>query len=620
MPASTGERGRIYQLFVRLFSNTNETRKPNGTLAENGAGKFNGINSAALASLKEMGFTHVWLTGVLRQASATAYPSAGLAADDADLLKGLAGSPYAIRDYFDVCPDYADNPAERLAEFRALIARIHDTGLKVLIDIAANHVARSYRSVVRPDLDFGTADDKTKFCDPKNNFYYLAPGLGGPPLRLPTVKDGAPVSPTCKVAGMKCDGLFDGETTFGRVTGNNAATWTPSINDWYETVKLNYGWDFIAGRRHYPSAENPSLPIPDTWLKMDAIVAYWQSLGVDGFRCDMAHMVPVEFWKWLIATARTRAPGACFIAEAYDNDPAKIPGPGGNNVLLDLLEAGFDAVYDDPSYKILKRIYDGPSWANDLDAAASNATIFHGSLRYAENHDEVRLASRGNWADIGMEAGRAVCGVLYGMSRGPVMFYNGQEAGEPGDAPAGFGGGNARTTIFDYWSMVELPKWVNGLLYDGARLSDTQKNLRAFYKALLNLIGEPAFRDGEFYPVNPANNGNPQFGRVDGEPAGGHWMYAYARRDSASGQRFLVVANLHREITFQNVPVFIPAAALGMASTPDQFAKRTLLFTERLENKVTLRLDAGDFSSTYRLEIPAIPPLTPFYFEVKPAV
>src|SRR5277367_893594 len=192
MTAGSTERVRIYQLFVRLFSNTNETRKPNGILAENGAGKFNDINSAALASLKDMGFTHLWLTGVLRQATATDYSSIGLPADDPDLLKGLAGSPYAIRDYFDVCPDYATDPAKRLTEFRALLDRIHAHGLKAIIDLVPNHVARSYHSTVHPELTFGAKDDTSKFFDPNNNFFYLRPTDpgGGPPLKLPTCKDG----------------------------------------------------------------------------------------------------------------------------------------------------------------------------------------------------------------------------------------------------------------------------------------------------------------------------------------------------------------------------------------------------------------------------------------------
>jgi len=613
------ERVRIYQLFVRLFGNINETRKPNGTLAENGAGKFDDINETALASLKDMGFTHLWLTGVLQQATSTDYTSIGRPADDADLLKGLAGSPYAIKDYFDVCPDYANDPAHRLNEFKALLDRIHAAGMKALIDLVPNHVARSYNSSVMPESNFGATDDRTKFFDPRNNFYYLTPDSSGPPLRLPTVSNGLPVSPTCKVAGMRCDGLFEGEKNLGRVTGNNVASWTPGLNDWWETVKLNYGWDFVAHKAAHPTTEAPGVPIPDTWTKMDQIVDYWQSAGVDGFRCDMAHMVPLEFWAWIITKARTRKPGTYFIGEAYDNDPAKIPSGSGNNVLVDLLHAGFDAVYDAPTYRALKKIYDGPGWANDLDAACCDDLLFKSSLRYAENHDEVRLAASGQWRNAGMDVGRAVCGILYGLSRGPVMLYNGQEVGEPAAGSAGFGGGNGRTTIFDYWSMPELAKWVNQHRYDGGGLSAQQKSLRAFYKKLLTLAGEPAFRDGDFFALNPANNGNPLFGRMDGEPASGHWLYAFLRYAPAGGQRFLVVVNLHQEITFKNVRVLFPVKAMGAIGIPIEPGKAgdgQLQFVERIESRMTLCEKTGEFATNRSLDIPEIPPLTPCYFEI----
>lgn len=610
------ERVRIYQLFVRLFGNTNETRKPNGTLAENGSGKFNDINEAALTSLKEMGFTHLWLTGVLQQATATDYTSIGRPADDADILKGLAGSPYAIKDYFDVCPDYAENPANRLDEFRALLGRIHNAGLKALIDLVANHVARSYHSGVMPEENFGATDERTEFFDPQNNFYYLAPDASGPPLRLPTVRNGVPVSPTCMIDGMECDGFFEGEKTFGRVTGNNVASWTPGPYDWWETVKLNYGWDFIAHKAAHPTSANPAAPIPDTWNKMDRIVGYWQAMGVDGFRCDMAHMLPLEFWAWMLARARARKPDTCFIGEAYDNDPAKIPSGSGNSVLVDLLNAGFDAVYDDPTYKAIKKIYDGPGWANDIDATTDGGILFHRSLRYAENHDEVRLASAGQWGNTGMELGRPVCAILYGLSRGPVMIYNGQETGEPASGVAGFGGGNGRTTIFDYWSMPELAKWVNGHRYDGGMLSEPQKDLRAFYQRLLTLTGEPAFTQGDFFPLNPANNHNPQFGSIDGEPASGHWLYAFLRYEPAGGQRFLVVANLHKETTFKNVSIHLPVEALDAMGVAGYPPDEQLQFIERIESRMTLRQASGELRASGRLEIPEIPPLTPYYFEI----
>ncbi|WP_157447671.1 alpha-amylase family protein [Chthoniobacter flavus] len=560
------DRIRIYQLLPRLFGNVNETRRCNGTLGENGVGKFADINDTALSSLRAMGFTHLWLTGVLRHATGTDYSAAGLPADDPDLLKGLAGSPFAVTDLFDVCPDYAIDPTQRLAEFQALLRRIHANGLHVILDFIANHVARSYYSRVRSNLNFGTLDDRGKFFDPRNNFYYLRPDSpgGGPPLRLPTFADGRPISATCRVLGG-CDGRFDSERDYGRVTGNNAATWAPSISDWYETAKLNYGYDFTSGAQEYPTAEHPEKPVPDTWMKMDAVLAYWQEMGVDGFRCDMAHMVPPEFWQWLVARARARQPEVFFAGEAYNNDPMKV---GRGNVLHDLLAAGFDAVYDDPTYKILKGIYDGPKWANDLDGLSGDATLFTSSLRYAENHDEVRLAGASEWGGIGMQVGRPVSAILFGLSRGPVLLYSGQEVGEPAQGAEGFGADDARTSIFDYWSMPELVKWVNHHRYDGGRLSAEQTELRAFYARLLRLINEPAFRDGGFFGLNPANIQNARYGRLPEESASGHWLYAFLRYDATTGQRFLVLVNLHRQETFRNIDLWLPMEALQFLQLP----------------------------------------------------
>ena len=576
------ERMRIYQLLPRLFGNVNEARQPHGTLAENGCGKFADINDAAIASVAAMGFTHVWLTGVLRQATGTDYSEIGMAADDPALLKGRAGSPYAIRDCFDVCPDYAVQPADRLTEFRALLARLHGAGLGVLIDFVPNHVARSHHSIVLPEHTFGARDDRTRFFSPTNNFFWLqrdSPG-GGPPLRLPP--HGQP---------------FSGELEHGRVTGNNVAHWQPARHDWFETVKLNYGFDFTTGTHAYPRGEQGAEPIPDTWVKMDRVLTYWQEQGVDGFRCDMAHMVPMEFWTWAVERARVRNPAAIFIGEAYDNDPMKVTA---GNVMLALLAAGFDAVYDDPSYKKLKSIYDGCGWANDLDDAHGAEKVFQHSLRYAENHDEVRLAGDGQWGGVGAEVGRAVSAILFGLSRGPVLLYSGQEVGEPARGAEGFGGDDARTTIFDYWSMPEWVKWVNGHHYDGARLSTAQRALRDFYARLLRLVGEPAFHDGDFTALNRANIPNQHYGRLPGETASGHWLYAFLRSDPASGQRFLVIANLHPTETLQNVRVNFPEP-LGTE------------WIERLTSGGTLRLVSEDPAC---ITIDSLPPLTPFYFEL----
>ncbi len=623
------ERPRIYQLFVRLFGNTNETRQPNGTLAVNGVGKFRDVNDAALAALQKLGFSHAWLTGVLQQATGTDYSAIGQPADDPDLLKGIAGSPYAIKDYFDVSPDYAVDPKKRLLEFKALLGRLHKHRLKALIDFVPNHVARCYHSDVKPEIDFGVSDDRSKFFDPRNNFFYLAPGTQGPPLRLPTTKDGAAVSPTCRLEGMKCDGLFDGEKDFGRVTGNNVASWSPSLGDWYETVKLNYGFDFTdpsRQRREYPNALTPEKSVPDTWTKMDEVIAYWQAMGVDGFRCDMSHMEPPEFWKWLIARARTRVPDVFFMGEAYDGDPAKVPGSdpvisqlheGKSNVMFDLLDAGFDAVYDDPSYKALKNIYDGSGWANDLDQARADDFIFHNSVRYAENHDEVRLAGRGNWKDIGSRIGPAVSAVLFGIGRGPIMLYNGQEVGEPGAGAEGFGGDDARTSIFDYWSMPELVKWVNDHAYDSGRLSAEQKSLRGSYQRLLAVASEPAFRSGSFFGLNAANNRNPNFGQVGTEPAGGHWLYAFLRYDPVSGQRFLVAVNLHPECELKENRVLLPAEAMEFLHFATNEQK--LRLQERLRGDVEISVNRSSLAGPDGLSLPPLAPLTAHFFEIKPS-
>lgn len=626
---------RIYQLLPRLFGNTNETRKPNGTLAENGSGKFSDLNETSLTALKEAGYTHLWLTGVIQQATATDYAQIGEPADDPDLLKGIAGSPYAIRDYFDVSPDYAEDPAKRLEEFRAVVERIHAKGMKVLIDFVPNHVARSHASTVRPELSFGANDDKSKFFDPKNNFFYLTGDAEvsgeGPPLRLPTVDgEGNPTSPTLGSGIAGGDGLFEGEKDFGRVTGNNAVTWEPGADTWYETVKLNYGYDFTdpdKSVREYPHGERADLPLPDTWKKMDEVIAYWQGLGVDGFRADMAHMVPPEFWRWLIGRSRERNARVYWAAEAYDNDPAKVPGGNeqvreviGDAVMTGLLEAGFDAVYDDPSYDTLEAVYEGSRTANDLDRLPGREFLFDNSLRYAENHDEVRLASPKKWGGHGMNVGRPVSALLFGLSRGPVMVYHGQEVGEPALGEEGFGGDDARTSIFDYWSMPEFAKWVNGGKFDGGGLSDEQRSLQDFYRRLLRAVDQPAFRDGDFHPLNPDNPDNPAYGRIDGGESG-HWLYSYLRHDRTSGQRILVVVNLHPTETMRDVRIQFPKRAMRFLGWEVLAGSRTVPVQGRdLLGEVPA--DSAEITTTPAemerpgLAVKELPPLSAAYYQL----
>ncbi len=589
----------IYQLLVRTFGNTAEHPKPGGTIAENGCGKFADINDKALVSLRAMGFTHLWLTGIHEQASATPYP--GRPGDDPDILKGLAGSPYAIRDSFDVCPDYATDPAKRMQEFRDLVARCHTHGFKVLIDFVPNHVARSHASDVRPDLSFGTGDRTDRFFDRDNHFFYLQPHHpgGGPPLRLPA-------------AGQPgCDGHFEPENRIGRVTGNNVVSWAPSIHDWYETVKLNYGHDFTTGRdtSHLPGPASPPEQVPKTWRTMDAVLAHWQEAGVDGFRVDMAHMVPSEFWRWVLPRARARDADAVFTAEAYDNDPAKLTN---GNVLDDLLHAGFDAVYDDPSYDILEGIYDDGKWSNDLDPLTFTGFRFHRSLRYTENHDEVRLANPQVWGGHGMLVGRPASAVLFGMGRGPLMMYHGQEVGEAARGAKGFCGDNARTSIFDYGPLPELRKWFNQGACDGALLSPEQKALREWYARLLQVTARPAFTRGEFYGLNHANRDNPRFGRMPGEEASGHWLYAFLRRDTKSREAFLVIANFHPAEILRGGRVRIPREAREFLG---RSVEKELRFEDRLATPWKGAASAEELEHA-GIPLPDLPPLSALMIEI----
>ena len=296
----------IYQLVVRYFGNVNATNQRDGTLAVNGCGRFADVSETALASLKALGATHLWLTGCQRQATLTDYTPLGLPADDPDVVKGIAGSLYAVRDAFDVCPDYAGDPARRLEEFAELVGRIHRAGLKVLLDFVPNHVARGYHSVRRPDLDFGAGDDPTRFFDPNNHFFYLAQPPGQR-LRLTRPAYWNP-------PGFAFDGLYPpedgGPGRVPRASGDNCTSASPSRDNWYETVKLNYGYNFVDGSGHFS-------PVPRTWRFMNEVLAFWQARGVDGFRCDMAHLVPREAWEYLLGEARRRDRACYFLAEAY---------------------------------------------------------------------------------------------------------------------------------------------------------------------------------------------------------------------------------------------------------------------------------------------------------------
>jgi hypothetical protein len=198
------------------------------------------------------------------------------------------------------------------------------------------------------------------------------------------------------------------------------------------------------------------------------------------------------------------------------------------------------------------------------------------------------------------------------------MMYNGQEVGEPATGVEGFGGDDARTSIFDYWSMPEFTKWVNGGKYDGGKLSAEQKQLRSAYAQLIKLQNEPAFLRGVFIPLNAANRDNPGYGRLPNEQPSGHWLYSFLRHDPETKQRFLVVANLNPKEALKDVKVIVNRNAierLGLATTDP---KAPFVLTDKLAtDKPDTATSCLEEASTTGIWIGDIPPLTPLYFEFK---
>ncbi len=482
MLQSQGKKMVIYQVMPRLFGNQNATNKPYGTIEENGVGKFSDINEVALKALKELGITHVWYTGVLEHAVLTDYESYGIPLDDADVVKGRAGSPYSIKDYYDVNPDLARDVKNRMKEFEQLIDRTHAQDLKVIIDFVPNHVARAYKSDAKPQgiQDLGEGDDLSVSFKPSNNFYYL-PGLSFQPP-----KDYNSLGPDSHPTKDK-----KYEENPARVTGNTEHfTASPGINDWFETVKLNYGVDIQNGRKTYFD------PVPGTWVKMKDILIFWAGKKVDGFRCDMAEMVPAEFWNWAIPQVKEVNPEIIFIAEIYNPSQYK-------NYIN---QGRFDYLYDKVQlYDTLRLlIKKQSSTAHIHGIQQSLAGINHKMLHFMENHDEQRIAS----SFFAGEAWKAVPAMVISstIDQGPVMIYSGQEVGEPGTGDSGFSGEDGRTSIYDYWGVPEHQKWMNGGKFDGGLLRDDQKALRQFYGDILTFASNSrAITNGEYYDLTIPN-------------------------------------------------------------------------------------------------------------------
>lgn len=500
----------IYQIFTRLFVNTKETNKEFGTIEENGCTKFNDITPKALQELKKFGVTHLWYTGIIRHATCTDYSKYGLSKDNPYVVKGRAGSPYAIKDYFDVNPDFAVNVRSRMNEFEALVKRTHEAGLQCIIDFVPNHVSREYKSEVLPGgySALGSYDDTSIPFSASNNFYYIP----NEELHLPE-----------GINFPYIEGAQAYKEIPAKVTGNDVFHAYPSINDWYETVKLNYGIDYQnLWHEHFEQ-------IPDTWVRMLEVLEYWTKKGVDGFRCDMAEMVPVRFWGWVIPQIKQINPNVIFIAEVYNPEEYR-------NYLY---RGKFDYLYDKVGlYDILRLIIEGVGSAKYIsDCWKTNDDITSKMLRFLENHDEQRIASRffaGN-----PEAAKASMILAATMDKGPLMIYFGQEIGEAGMDKEGYSGIDGRTTIFDYWSLTEYNKWVNGGKFDGAKLNEKQIELRDFYKSILKLrLSNEAISDGLFYDLMWKNyNGN-----LDSDK-----IFAFLRY--TDNQKILIIINFDMEHT-----------------------------------------------------------------------
>ncbi len=481
----------IYQVLPRLFGNGNNRCQAGGDIRSNGCGKMADFTAKALGEIRHLGATHVWYTGLIEHATQTDYRRYNIRPDHPAVVKGKAGSPYAIKDYYDIDPDLAKDVPGRIKEFENLVNRTHRNGLGVIIDFVPNHVAREYASDACPTgvSSLGEYDHKDRAFDPDNNFYYI------------------PDTPLQGQFDMQADAPEAYQEYPAKATGNDCFDACPGVNDWYETVKLNYGVDYVGGHTCHFS------PVPDTWHKMLAILLFWASKGIDGFRCDMAEMVPVEFWEWAIPQVKSSYPGLLFIAEVYN--------PG---LYRDYIYRGhFDYLYDKVGlYDTLRAIVCGQESATAITYRWQELdNIKEHMLNFLENHDEQRIASdyfAGNpWKAIPALVVSAC------MGSNPLMVYFGQELGERGMDAEGFSGQDGRTTIFDYWSVDTVRRWRNGGKFDGQMQTDEEKRLQALYRRILTLCNtEASIRRGSFFDLMYANRGGWRFNE--------HRQYVFLRK------------------------------------------------------------------------------------------
>jgi len=548
----------IYQVFTRLFGSNAKKCVNNGSKTDNGCGRMADFTASALAEIKRLGATHIWYTGIIEHATKTDYTAFGIQKDHPAVVKGNAGSPYAIKDYYDIDPDLATKVPERMKEFENLVKRTHKAELKMIIDFVPNHVARQYHSDAKPEgvRDLGEDDDTTMSFSVHNNFYYIPYTRFSPNFSLKDEAMGEYVEEPAKVTGNDCFTQWAGQ------------------NDWYETVKLNYGVDY---QGTHQMVFSPS--IPDTWTKMRDILLFWASKGIDGFRCDMAEMVPCDFWGWVIPQVKAKYPNIVFIAEVYN------PHEYRNYIF----RGHFDYLYDKVGlYDTLRSVVGGNSASCITGAWQAVDDIKDHMLNFLENHDEQRIASP--FFAGSAEKGKPALLVSALMGTNPMMVYFGQELGEPGMDEEGFSGRDGRTTIFDYWTVDTIRRWRNGGKFDGTLLTDEEKALQHYYDKVLTMCNkDKAIREGQFYDIQYAN--------YDNELMDTNKLYAFIRKSGK--ELILVVANFSDEE--QRTWVKIPAHAFEYLGIPTLSEKTEC--KELLTHSVEKHILVPD-GTTY-LEVPA---------------
>ena len=536
----------VYQIFTRLFGNRNLSRKENGTIAENGCGKMADFTPQVLKDIQKMGISHVWYTGIIRHATQTDYTKYGIPRQHPAIVKGRAGSPYAITDYYDVDPDLAVDVKQRMKEFEQLVQRTHEAGLKVIIDFVPNHVARQYHSVCKPKKvkDLGETDDSMMGFDPQNNFYYCP--------------------------GQRFDPYFDlyqGEREPylempAKATGNDHFDNAPGKNDWYETVKLNYGVDYYAGRiGHFD-------PIPDTWLKMTDILLFWAKKGIDGFRCDMAEMVPAEFWQYATTIVKKKFKHIIFVGEVYNPHEYR-----------HYLASGFDWLYDKVGmYDTMRSVICGQASASAISHAWQQTDDIRDHMLYfLENHDEQRIASDFFAADARKGVPAMMASLL--MQQNPFMLYAGEEFGERGMDREGFSGNDGRTTIFDYWSVDTLCRAAS------EQLTEQEKALYDIHVKTMHIARqEKTVAEGVFFDLMYVNS---------------HLQRQYAFLRRAEGELLLVVANFDGSDVTINVNV--PSHAFDFLTMKEKKVIATDLLTKEklamsMKRDGAVRMEVGAYS------------------------